>query len=498
MKHIKHLFFFFLFGLLGLNLQSQNIADAVRWSVSNPGGTARTFGVGGAFGAMGGDFSVININPAGIGEYAKGEFMFTPSLNFNDSRAYLKADPTALSNESSSTFKIDNIGVVINNNPYGSDWTHSNWAIGFSKISDLNKKFYFEGSTAGSVTEEFAEYANGKTVDELDDFRAYPAYVVGAIYDSEEDNFYETDFQEDPRTAIKKSQFVDQSGYINELAFAWGGKYKNKMNLGFSIGVPFVSFEETKIYNESDPNTEVSLFDDLEFTEYLNTSGAGINFKAGFVYEISKLLRLGGALHSPTWYTLNDDYYTNIEYAYTTTESFRYESRSPDGSFKYKINSPWRVIGSIGSIYKITDELVGFVNADVEWLDYANSNVDLTQYSSDPGEAQKTIDLNREITQYLGEALNVRVGTELGFRKFRFRAGFESSQSAFNADTKRNSALSFGIGLREDNFYIDMGLRVKEYSEGYLPYTVLDKDRDPLVNVENKNSRFLITVGFKF
>lgn len=498
MRQINIIYTVLFISLSAISLHSQNVADAVRWSLHNPGGTARTLGVGGAFGAMGGDFSVININPAGIGEYAKGEFMFTPSINFNNSNSFLRSDPARSSDESSSTFKIDNIGVVISNNPIGSNWTHSNWAIGFSKISDLNKSFYFEGATIGSITEEFAEYANGKSLENLDDFRAYPAYAAGAIYDVNGDNFYETDFQEDPRTAVEKSQYVDQTGYINELALAWGGKYNNKMNLGFSIGVPFVSFEETKIYNESDPNQEISFFDELQFTEYLNTSGAGVNFKAGFVYEISKILRLGGALHSPTWYTLNDDYYTNLEYEYTVEQTERLESRSPDGSFRYQINSPWKIVGSVGSIYRITDEIVGFIDADVEWLDYGESSVDFTEYSSDPVEAQKTIDINREITQFLGQALNVRIGSELGYRKFRLRVGYESTQSAFNADTNRNNAYSFGVGLREDNFFIDLGLRIREYTEGYLPYIVLDKDRDPVVNVNNTNSRFLITAGFKF
>lgn len=477
---------------------SQNITDAVRWSLHNPGGTARTFGVGSAFGAMGGDFSVININPAGLGEYARGEFMFTPSINFNTSTSFLKAASGLKSEEDKSTFKIDNLGLVINSNPRGSDWTHSNFAIGFNKIANLNKSFYFEGSTVGSITEEFAEYANGRTIDELDDFRAYPAYRVGAIYDFDEDNFYETDFEEFAYKEVPKSQLVDQEGYINELSFAWGGKYLNKFNMGVSLGVPFVSFEETKVYTESDPQDEFPVFDELQFTEYLNTSGVGVNFKAGFIYEITKMIRLGGAVHSPTWYTLTDDYFTGIEYAYTDSEVNRFEHRSPDGSFRYKINTPWKVIGSLGTIYKISDDIMGFVNADVEWLDYGESSVDLTEYSSDPAEAQKTILINREISQFLGTALNVRVGTELGIKKFRLRTGFESAQSPFNSESQRNNALSFGVGIRENNFFIDMGIRFNNSSEGYLPYTVLDKERDPLVNIENKTTRFLMTVGFKF
>lgn len=482
----------------GFFLYGQNITDVVRWSETSPGGTARTFGVGGSFGAMGGDFSVININPAGIGEYAKGEFMFTPSINLYDSDAYLVGDKASVRKEEKSSLLIDNIGLVTNRNPIGSQWTHSNFAIGFTKISDLNNSFYFNGKTAGSITEEFAEYANGRSIDDLDDFRAWPAYRVGAIYDFDEDGNYETDFQESPMQPIDKAQYVDQDGYINELSFAWGGKYDNRINFGVSVGVPFVSFEETKVYSEIDPDDEVGLFDELEFTEYLNTSGVGFNFKAGMIYEVSKLIRLGGAIHSPTWYTLNDDYYTAIEYQYTGNEANRFDHRSPDGSFRYSIQTPWKVVGSLGSIYRIGDDIVGFVNADVEWLDYAEAELDLTTHSNSSVEATKTNLLNREINQRLGSALNLRLGSELGYNKLRLRAGIESAESPFVNDSDRINSISFGIGLREDRFFIDAGLRIRNQTTGYLPYTVLDKERDPLVNVEHRSARFLITAGFKF
>lgn len=477
---------------------AQNVSDAVRWSVLQPASTGRTLGVAGSFGAMGGDFSVLSVNPAGLGEYARGEFVFSPSMNFKESRAFLVKDPNRINTEDDSSIKIDNLGFVASNSPVASKWTHSNFAIGYNKVSDLGRTFYYEGKTIGSITEEFAEYANGKVLDDLDNFRAWPAYSVGAIYDLDEDQDYETDFQERPLQPVQKRQLVSQEGSINELAFAWGGKYDNRLNVGVVVGVPFVNYEETKTYEELDPDREISLFDDLTFTEYLNTTGVGVNFKAGLIYTINKTFRIGGAIHSPTWYTLNDDYFTNLEYAYTDTENHRFEHRSPDGSFKYKINSPWRAIGSVGAILKLGENVVGFVNGDVEWVDYGESSVDLTAYSSDPIESQKTVSINRDISQFLGQSVNVRLGSELGIQKLRLRAGYESSQSPYNADVDRMEGWSFGIGLREDNFFMDLGFQSRKSNEGYLPYVVLDTERHPLVNIETIRKKFLFTIGFKF
>ncbi|MBL0343571.1 MAG: hypothetical protein IPP71_23575 [Bacteroidetes bacterium] len=48
-------------------LKAQNEIDALRYSQSMFGSTARSLSMGGAFGALGADFSTLSTNPAGIG-----------------------------------------------------------------------------------------------------------------------------------------------------------------------------------------------------------------------------------------------------------------------------------------------------------------------------------------------------------------------------------------------------------------------------------------------
>lgn len=266
------------------NVRSQNISDIVRWSSLDQIGTARTLGVGSAFGAMGGDFSVININPAGIADFRISEVTFTPSLRGNKTKAYFDNDASNIENRKGTKLGLDNIGFVIANNP-GSNWTSSNFAVGFSRIADMQRNVKLSGKIKGSITNYFAEQANEKVPEELDDWIAYPAYNTGAIYDFNGDNYYETDFA-DPNQEVFRTQEIIQQGGINELSIGWAGEYKNNMNLGISIGVPFSSFEELKTYSESDPDDEIAAFRNLEYIERLNTSGVGFNFKAGFTYKI--------------------------------------------------------------------------------------------------------------------------------------------------------------------------------------------------------------------
>ena len=66
-----------LFGLTVTTMQSQDITDAIRFSQENLNGTARFRAMGGAFGALGGDFSSLNVNPAGSAIFANNQVTFT-------------------------------------------------------------------------------------------------------------------------------------------------------------------------------------------------------------------------------------------------------------------------------------------------------------------------------------------------------------------------------------------------------------------------------------
>src|SRR5674536_391977 len=59
---------------------AQNVDDALRYSQSFYGGTARFMSMGGAFTALGGDISSLSQNPAGLGVFRSSEITLTPQL----------------------------------------------------------------------------------------------------------------------------------------------------------------------------------------------------------------------------------------------------------------------------------------------------------------------------------------------------------------------------------------------------------------------------------
>ncbi|MFC2102726.1 TonB-dependent receptor, partial [Bacteroidota bacterium] len=76
----KILFIAILITMTWIELSAQTAQDALRYSRIFYNGTSRFVATGGAFGAVGADFSSIATNPAGLGMYRSAEVTFSPSV----------------------------------------------------------------------------------------------------------------------------------------------------------------------------------------------------------------------------------------------------------------------------------------------------------------------------------------------------------------------------------------------------------------------------------
>ncbi|MFM9950340.1 MAG: hypothetical protein ACKV1O_20560 [Saprospiraceae bacterium] len=472
---------------------SQTASEALRFSYHDGSGisTARSLGVGGAMSALGSDFSVVSTNPAGLGWYRRSEFVITPSLAaISTESQLLESDDALINKERLSKLGLSNLGFVVSSSPTASQWTTFNFGIGLNQLANFNQRFYFDGQSVGSIINRFQELANGS--DGLDDFESGLAYDAEALYDFDEDGFYDSDVELRPNALIYKEQTVTTSGSINELTFAFAGSYSDKLLMGVTIGVPFLNYNVDKIYKESDQGEEadgnIPFFDDLEFTESLNTTGIGINLKAGLIYRPIQAVRLGLAVHTPTAYGLNDTYRNTMTYFYTDNGgSTSGDAESPDGLFDYKFRSPWRIIGGLGVIIG----KAGFLSGEVEWADYTGAQF---RYS---GFEDAERDVNNDIVNQLQAAANIRLGGELSFEIFRLRAGFGLHQSPIQGDDTVNQSISAGFGIREKSFFLDLGYRHYLVEETYTPYVTSEAPMQ-FVNNDVANGRFLLSVGFRF
>lgn len=482
--------FFFLF-CFALTLPAQNETDVLRYSQFDYGSTARAMGVGGSLSALGADFSVLSSNPAGMAWYRKPDFVFTPGFSSVNTEALLTNDPGGgFFDEQKAPFYLSNFGVVFASSPRGKNWRTFNFGLGFNRLANFNQRTFFSGRSRGSITDRFLELANGS--DELDGFESGPAFDAGALICCDADNFYVTDFQSVPDAEVPKQQRINSSGSINELVFSFAGNYNERLMIGATLGVPFVSFTEEKVYREVDngggADGDVPFFEELEYREDLTTTGTGINFKLGIIARPHQMLRLGAAVHSPTSLSLEDNFTTEMFYTYTdggVTQTGN--GLSPDGLFDYRVTTPWRYIGSAGLILN----RAGFLTAEVEYVDYATGRLGFSGFPEDERIANDSIEAK------LNTALNFRFGGELTYEIFRFRAGYGLFQSPLVGDDVTNSAISLGAGFRQESFYLDLAYRRQSVKEAYLPYLTTNYPNQ-VVETNTVFNQLLITLGFRF
>ena len=92
------------------SIVAQGVSDAVRFSLNDLGGTARFSALSGAFGALGGDFSSINVNPAGSAVFSNNQVGFT----LNNFSIKNKSNYFGVINDASnSNFNISQAGGVL-------------------------------------------------------------------------------------------------------------------------------------------------------------------------------------------------------------------------------------------------------------------------------------------------------------------------------------------------------------------------------------------------
>lgn len=479
--------------LLAGALQAQVAYDALRFSFyPEPGGTARTVGVGGAINAFGADFSVLSSNPAGLAAFRRSEFTFSPEIYSVNNKTLLDGNDFNVQHpENRSSLNINNLGLVIVSRPMASKWKTINFGIGMNRTATFTQTLFFEGASPGSITHRFLDKAQGLEPAQLDGFEEGLAYAVGAIYpDGNNPGNYFNDFG--PLEEVFKSQVVRTQGSISEMVFSLAGNYEEKLELGVTVGVPFLNFTENKTYQEIDEGDNNPVFNELTYQEYVNLSATGINLKLGMIYKPVHAIRIGAAFHTPTSFSVDDSYSTAMIYDYEFNGNYRYEQSSPEGFYEYRLRTPWRAIGSGGVLFG----KVGFLGAEVEYADYSSAAFNFNQ-AENPGDQSYERELNREVAESYQSAFIVRLGGEIALDIFRFRGGINMVSSPFADESFTRPIYSAGFGVREQNFFLDLAYRRSFTSSYYNPYPS-SPELQPTVDTETTIQHFLLTLGFKF
>ena len=504
--------------LLSAQLLSQNDIDAMRYSQTYFGGTARSKAMAGSFGALGADGSCMGINPAGIGLYKKGDINLSLGLLFNSVDATHNGE---VNNSLKANINFNGLTLVGAWDSKTNKDNHHALGLGCNQVVNFSNNTLIEGmSNHKSITQDMLATAKNVSVSNLDGGFAglgYETYVLDTL-NGKYYSFVNTKYD------LKQSKSIQTSGRVNDWNINYAYGYKDKLYIGAAIGIEAVNYSYNSVYSESDVNDSMRIkkngssysttynypiniysdsktgillggFKDLSYQETYKTTGTGYNLKLGVIYRATDFMRLGVSFVTPTVYNLTDTYTYHMKTEFDNTGSYTSQyPPSPGGKFSYKIYTPLKLTGSIAFLYK----KMGAVNVDYDFINYSNASLqDASSNSLQTGQATFT-GVNATIKSKYSQSSNLRVGGELNIKPLFIRLGYAMYGSPFGDKFSGDFVKTFytgGVGFRKDKFYVDISFTKSLSSESYYMYNPNYVDRSTL---KNSGTTIGITIGSKF
>lgn len=500
MKSIKIKFAAFSL-LLTSAVSAQTADDAIRFSESTFGTTARSLAMGGAFGALGGDFSSISQNPGGLGIYRKAEFTLTPAFNWRPVNNQYLNNTTY---DSRFYFNIADFGLVGSSYKENkSGWKGLNYAFGYNRENTFKMYSNYQGiNKRNSLLNSYVEQANGAPVSALDDIdyafgpgMAYNLYLINPT--STGATTYTSAI---PNGGELQREYMDITGNTGNWVFSLANNFNDKIYVGGTLELKYLRYETHSTYDEIDVKDTIYSpyfnMDFKQFTLYRNeiTHGSAADFKFGMVFKPVDNIRFGVAIHTPAWYVMHyhDDY--NMNSLFVDSNSSYTLNSPPSSDFDYKLNTPFRALGSLAFIFPGK----GLISFDYEFVDHPNASLrDQGSYTysfSEENNAIHNYHQGQHILKAGGEVIS-------GNLSFRLGAAYYSSPYKVNAVPSGYdySSMSYtgGLGFREKKYFFDIGYAFTESKQYTEMYSLLNGLEPGLYSKINTH-RLMFTFGVKF
>lgn len=479
---------------LTITMQAQNFEDIVRFGRQPNPGTARSAAMGGAFTALGGDISAITNNPAGIGVFRRSELSFTPLLNFAKTEASgEKMNKTA--------FQMGGLGGVLSLYSSAFDWKGFNIGFYYTNLNNFNRDTrQIVPVSNNSFTDMLAMSAGNANSDNLDGFTTGLAYDAYLLDRDPETGYYRSILGTDEDVAQVKD--INERGYQGEYTLAFGTNFQDKLYIGASIGIQNIYYKMTSQFQEAPDVNSPSGLDYYNFLEYKKMNGVGTNIKFGVIYRPIPELRIGAAIHSPTWYNMNYTMNTAMDSYFITSPTEKEEYRFWTPSYKMDIDfdmrTPWRA--SVGLAAVLGQKAI--ISADYEFVKYTDA------YFQNASDGYNYRGENDDIKLYLRPTHNFRTGAEFRANNIvSLRAGYSFWDSPYYETDKsynRVQSWSTGIGLNFGVFYCDAAFVHRQTKNETIFYSYYDAEDTTLDVVSQptrnnfKTNEARITFGIRF
>jgi len=506
-----------LFSITSLITKAQSPDDALRTAWFTQNGSARSMAAGGVMGSLGGDITAASVNPAGLGLYKTREIVFTPGFFLNNNKMNFRGTDT-ISNKNN--FTNGPIGLILGSSDNNQKkWISSAFAISVNQLANYNNHIQYTGfNNSTSFTEQYLEeLAN----DRADTNAALSNYIFGSslafrtfLIDTTIVNgqlgyksLVPLASPSNPAAGVIQSYDANTTGGYQEVAISLAGNMHDKLYVGGSVTVPIINYLRDFFFSEKDatnnPNNNFAYFN---YTESLQSNGIGVGLKLGVIYKPEEFWRIGFAIHTPQWITFKDEIRSAITanteaYAGLRTVTSDELNSGNAGTREYSILTPFRAIASASYVFRQvadTKKQRAFISADIEYVNYSGARFSTTGNNNSTDLQNYYALVNSAIKDYYKGNVNIKLGGEIKFDPWMFRAGlaYYGSPYADNTLKANRFVTAAGIGYRNNGIFIDLTYSVTFNKDVNFPYRLNDVP-NTYANQSGSRSGLILTFGVK-
>ena len=515
--------------LTALSAGAQTIYDATTLAQKELNGTARFVGMGGAMGALGGDISTIATNPAGIGIYRSNDVMTSFSYSAFGTESTYEGQTV---NVDKNRWSFDNAGFVYSMK-YGNQTAlrYINFGFSYHKAKNFYRNTRMEGlinvtpddgivsQTYQMATQANSMFDSGCDIAQIGDAQnlfdnnnvGWLAALGwnGWLYDEDyHNNGQFAGYIPYPQWQPYGTFHSQERGGVNEYNFNVSFNVNDRVYFGVTLGAYDLNYSKRSFYDEDYDNGE-----GYALENWTDIDGSGIDLKFGVIFRPIETspLRIGLAIHTPTFYDLTLATRARLVSDVVTegSEIERIEVDSYEelgGNYmnqEYKLRTPWKFNASLG--YTVGSMLA--LGAEYEYQDYSTMKF---QYPDG-----YEMEWENSTAQDMLKAVNtLRLGAELKvIPEFALRAGYNYTTAAYTNDawkdlpansimtdtdfsnSKSKNAYTLGIGYRGSNLYADLAY---QYTTQKADFFAFDDEYLNKTELTHTRSQVLLTVGVRF
>ena len=428
-------------------------------------GTARYNAMAGSMGALGGDASVLNTNPAGLGVFITDDISASLAINSTKSTASLAGKSTS---QNMSKANLGNAsGVLSFQSNEQNAWKFVN--VGINYVTQ-------------NVSDKLQSPGN--------------ANIRQAIQTTTDYNIFE-------------GHLYETIGHRSKLNLGIGGNYDNKIYIGAAVNFSSVNIEQYDEVKVSSLNTVKAKYFSRQNTPYIEDAD-GFSLSLGVIGKLSNAVRLGASIESPTWYSVDREYnYYKLNGSvlsingYTESRSFRTPTKlTLSGAFipnkHFAFNLDYRV--------DLGKPNFGGGAADVQLNNFYESTY----------KAQHEVRIGGE---YRINSFRIRGGYAFTTSPFKDHTEkmFDNNANVVSGKLSnyivgKTQVISGGIGYDFKLFYIDASYqhRTHEHSNPFYAGSYFNRDWDGspgnysisdtsiISNAKNQKGHLILTLGWKF